>query len=178
MRPRGVDVRERLPRASPIGRPGTFVMRNDHRNCAAASRCERLIERIDDLIGLVTDVRGVHATRFTDDRSNGFILFERYTRGLTNSLCRLIRLYNDPQRRSQLEEERAYLQDYVVALGQISGEQDSKFKAFRRHLEGLLAEGHRVIGFDRLAAEAFASEDLGEGIGAFRERRTPRFKGR
>jgi enoyl-CoA hydratase len=39
------------------------------------------------------------------------------------------------------------------------------------------AEGHRVADFDMMAAEAFASEDLGEGIEAFRQRRTPRFRG-
>ena len=39
------------------------------------------------------------------------------------------------------------------------------------------AEGHRVTDFEVMAAEAFASEDLGEGIEAFRERREPRFRG-
>jgi enoyl-CoA hydratase/carnithine racemase len=39
------------------------------------------------------------------------------------------------------------------------------------------AEGHRVADFDMMAAEAFASDDLGEGIEAFRQRRKPRFKG-
>jgi enoyl-CoA hydratase/carnithine racemase len=38
-------------------------------------------------------------------------------------------------------------------------------------------EGFRAADFDMMAAEAFASEDLREGIRAFRERRDPRFTG-
>jgi enoyl-CoA hydratase/carnithine racemase len=51
--------------------------------------------------------------------------------------------------------------------------------AFLGHLRlDRSAEGHRVADFEMMAAEAFASDDLGEGIGAFRERRAPRFEGR
>ncbi|MDQ3991925.1 MAG: enoyl-CoA hydratase/isomerase family protein, partial [Actinomycetota bacterium] len=38
-------------------------------------------------------------------------------------------------------------------------------------------DGFRVADFDMMAAAAFASEDLREGIRAFRERRPPRFRG-
>ncbi len=39
-------------------------------------------------------------------------------------------------------------------------------------------EGHRIADFGMMAAEAFQSEDLREGLAAFRERRDPRFQGR
>ena len=39
-------------------------------------------------------------------------------------------------------------------------------------------EGFRVADFDAMAALAFESEDLREGIAAFRERRDPEFRGR
>ena len=39
-------------------------------------------------------------------------------------------------------------------------------------------ESDRVSEFDAMAAEAFGSEDLREGIRAFRERRSPKFRGK
>jgi hypothetical protein len=40
-----------------------------------------------------------------------------------------------------------------------------------------LAHGYRVTDFDMMAAQAMSSDDLGEGLRAFRERRTPEFRG-
>jgi superfamily II DNA or RNA helicase len=58
---------------------------------------------------------------------------------------RLVRMYGDPQRRRELDEERSYLQDYIVQLGRIS--HDSKFDVFKHWLDRLLSEGRRVIVF-------------------------------
>jgi enoyl-CoA hydratase/carnithine racemase len=40
------------------------------------------------------------------------------------------------------------------------------------------SDGHRVADFDMMAAEAFGSDDLREGLEAARERRRPRFRGK
>jgi helicase-like protein len=58
---------------------------------------------------------------------------------------RLVRLYQDPRRREELEAERLYLQNYIAALDQVTV--DSKFDAFQRRLGAVVAEGHRVIVF-------------------------------
>ena len=58
---------------------------------------------------------------------------------------RLMRLYQDPRQREELEAERLHLQDYIAALAQVAV--DSKFNAFQRRLAAVVAEGHRVIVF-------------------------------
>ena len=50
---------------------------------------------------------------------------------------RLVRLYQDPRRREELEAERLYLQDYIAALDQVAV--DSKFDAFQRRLAAVVA---------------------------------------
>ncbi|HEY1331563.1 MAG TPA: enoyl-CoA hydratase-related protein [Actinomycetota bacterium] len=55
-------------------------------------------------------------------------------------------------------------------------------RGIRAALENLSLDrstaGHRVADFDMMAAEAFGSRDLAEGIAAYRERRRPQFEGR
>jgi len=58
---------------------------------------------------------------------------------------RLVRLYEDPERREQLENERKYLHDYIGRLAQIPI--DSKFEVFEERLIRLVDDGHRVIVF-------------------------------
>lgn len=67
----------------------------------------------------------------------------------------------------------------------IAGGAPLSVRGSKRGINGVLrgmrldrfAEGQRVADFDMMAAEAFASEDLGEGIQAFHDRREPRFGG-
>jgi enoyl-CoA hydratase/carnithine racemase len=55
-------------------------------------------------------------------------------------------------------------------------------RGIRAMLDGLTmarsADASSAGDFDLMAAEAFASQDLGEGLDALRERRTPRFRGK
>jgi ERCC4-related helicase len=64
---------------------------------------------------------------------------------LDRERTRLIRLFQDPERRRQLEAERVYLRDYISRLRGIS--RDSKFEVFDEHLSRLLGENRRVIVF-------------------------------
>lgn len=75
-----------------------------------------------------------------DDEAEVFGALDAETR-------RLLNIYSDPERRDALEKERLYLQDYIVALSQVST--DSKFETFKSSLANTLSGGKRVIVFSQ-----------------------------
>lgn len=89
------------------------------------------------------DVTRHQADFFSEDEETGEESDVRTA--LDRERRRLSRMYGDPQRRLSLDEERAYIQDYIIQLGRIS--HDGKFEVFKNHLFRLIDEGRRVIVF-------------------------------
>ncbi|MBI4261537.1 MAG: enoyl-CoA hydratase/isomerase family protein [Actinobacteria bacterium] len=79
----------------------------------------------------------------------------------------------------ELEGRTGLLVDQVVEAAPLSVRASKRgIGVVLEHLHvDRMTEGHRTADFDMMAAAAFASEDLQEGIRAFRERRRPRFRG-
>lgn len=82
--------------------------------------------------------------------------------------------------RDRLEDQVEEVAEEVAARAPLS------IRGAKRAIREVLAnlsvdrdvEGFRLTDFDMMAAQAFASEDLKEGLRAFRERRPPRLEGR
>jgi enoyl-CoA hydratase/carnithine racemase len=88
-------------------------------------------------------------------------------------------LVNESVPAVDLDPRVAELAEEIAASAPLSVRASKR--GIRSALAGLFldreAEGFRVADFDMMAAQAFASQDLREGIRAFRERRRPEFRG-
>jgi enoyl-CoA hydratase/carnithine racemase len=88
-------------------------------------------------------------------------------------------LVNEAVPPDELPARTAELAEMIAAAAPLS------VRGSKRGIRAVLAklsldrdtEGFRAVDFDMMAAEAFSSDDLREGIRAFRERRDPGFKG-
>lgn len=89
-------------------------------------------------------------------------------------------LVNDAVPSAQLGARTTRLAERIAELAPLSvrGSKRGLTAAMDRVVLDRAAEGHRLLDFDTMTAAAFASEDLREGIDAFRERRPPNFRGR
>jgi hypothetical protein len=124
------------------------VFRKRLASCFAAF--QRSLERRRDLIAAIQqglsdfdERHNLHGEISEEEEEEDFDA--EITTLLDREHQRLIRLYQNPQRRDELEAERLYLQDYITALGQVAV--DSKFETFQQRLAAVVAEGHRVIVF-------------------------------
>jgi enoyl-CoA hydratase len=89
-------------------------------------------------------------------------------------------LINESVRPAELRDRSEKLAEEIASGAPLS------VRASRRGLRGVLAklsvdretEGFRLTDFDTMAADALASDDLKEGIRAFKERRRPEFRGK
>jgi enoyl-CoA hydratase/carnithine racemase len=78
----------------------------------------------------------------------------------------------------RVEDAATALAERIAALAPLAVRASKRGLQLAARRFDRLAEGHLVADFDMMEADVFASDDLGEGIAAVRERRPPLFEGR
>jgi enoyl-CoA hydratase/carnithine racemase len=154
--------------------------------CQLAVACDVAVAAEDARIGIPSSRLGIlinyeNIERLTLEigaKRAGELLFTG--RQLTGTEAAEWGLVNRAVPAASLEEEVERLADAVATGAPIS------VRGSKRGIRGVLArlsldrlvEGDHIADFDMMAADALSSDDLAEGISAFRERRPPEFRGR
>ena len=154
--------------------------------CQIAVACDLAIAATDAKIGIPSSRLGIvinfeNVQRLVlsigPERAGEILFTGRPVTGETAAAWGLVNESVEPQR---LSERATELAEEIAAAAPLSV-RGSK-RGIRAVLQKLSiereTEGFRVVDFDMMAADAFSSEDLKEGVRAFRERRKPEFKGK
>ena len=154
--------------------------------CQIAVACDLAVAAIDARLGIPSSRLGIlinfenvqRLVHAVGSKRAAELLFTG--RQVTGDRAAAWGLVNEAVQPEQLEERAEELAEEVAAAAPLS------VRGSKRGIRAVLdkasidreTEGHRVTDFDMMAADAFSSEDLKEGVRAFREGRRPEFRGK